>query len=95
MSAALNSSDCDLVSGIWDQQRWEQGFPSPSFVRWSCFQVLRADGIAWERLEVSALLKPQGWEQLPGCRVAAGCSCGAGPTRGVPKVCPKGPQGVP
>ena len=66
--------------------------------------MLRADGIAWERLEVSARLKPQGWEQLPGCRVAAGCSRGTGPARGVPKVCPKGcaqsvpevcPKGVP
>lgn len=76
----------------------EQRFPSPSSAQ-SRFQMLKEDGITWERLEVSARLKPQAWEQLPcvvrlprrhclGSGMAAGCPCGTGPTWGVPSVPP-------
>lgn len=76
----------------------EQRFPSPSSAQ-SRFQMLKEDGITWERLEVSARLKPQAWEQLPcaarlprrrclGAGMAAGCPCSTGPTWGVPSVPP-------
>lgn len=84
------------ASGDW--KRAEQRFPSPSSAQ-SRFQMLKEDGITWERLEVSAQLKPQAWEQLPcaarlprrrclGAGMAVGCPRGTGPTWGVPSVPP-------
>ena len=100
MTAALNRSGCDLVSGIWDQQRLGTRLSQPLIC---AVELLSSAKSRWYRLGTPGSF---GSAQTTGLGAAPGLprGCGVlprhrprtGGPQGVPKrVCPKCPRGVP